>query len=174
MIAKIFSVKHSVELMWMINYLNDIYKVNVASKDKKRSAYFDNFSFYMEIVFKCGTITYFLSAFSYFVNPIYMYWSEGEIVTLLPTYFPGVDEKTVNGFIILTGYHLTLIILALIASTASDFLFTMLIVNTPIMAVLIEMEVEELNTILIEKPNDSAMVKFKLRNIFMMHREMTE
>lgn len=174
LIVKIYSVKYSDSLLWIINYLDGIYKVNIASKDKMRLAYFDKFSRYTEIVFKCGTFLYFLSTISFFVNPLYKYCFEQETVTLLPTYFPGIDETTVNGFIILTCYHLLILVLAFIASTASDFLFTMLILNTPIMAVLIASEVKQLNGILDEKPVDMAMAKFRLRNILLMHREMTE
>lgn len=174
MMTKIYSVKYSVDLMWMINYLNDVYKVNMSSKDKQRLAHFDSYSHYTEMVFKCGTFLYFLSVLSYFLNPIYMYWFEQEIVPLLPTYFPGIDEHSLNGFIILSCYHLTLLVLAFIATSASDFLFTMLIVNTPIMAILIGLEVEQLNEQLKQRSTHMTMVKSKLRNILLMHRELTE
>lgn len=172
--AKIYSVKYHVDLMWMINFLNNIYKVNISSKDNKRLAHFDSYSRYTELVFKCGTFLYSLSILSYFVNPIYMYYFERKIVTLLPTYFPAIDEHSINGFIFLTCYHLTLIVVAFIASSASDFLFTMLIVNTPIMAILIGLEVEQLNEQLKVRPAEMTMVKYKLRNILLMHRELTE
>lgn len=158
----------------MINYLNDVYKVNMSSKDKKRLSHFDNYSHYTELVFQCGTFLYSLSILSYFVNPIHMYWLEQKIVTLLPTYFPGIDEHSLKGFIILSCYHLTLIILAFIASSASDFLFTMLIVNTPVMAILIGLEVEQLNDQLKVRSTEMTMLKSKLRNILLMHRELTE
>lgn len=171
---KIYSVKYHADLLGLINYLDGVYKVNTSSKDKKRLAYFTSYSNYTEIVFKCGTFMYFLSVLSYFLNPMYMYLFHGEIVTLLPTYSPGIDEKTVNGFIVLTCYHIIVLVLAFIASTASDFLFTMLIINTPILAILFGLEVEKLNEILVDTPNDSAMIKFKLRNILLMHRGLFE
>lgn len=174
MIAKIFSVKHSEDLVGSINYLNDIYRVNMASKDKGRLRYFDSYARYTEIVFKCGTFLYLLSTLSYFLNPLYIYWYKQELVTLLPTYVPGIDENSVKGYVILTFYHILLMGLAFIASVAIDFLYTMIIVNTPILAILIEFQVKQLNEFLVETPNDLSMIKFKLRNILLMHREMTE
>lgn len=73
-VTKFYSVKYSVDLMWMINYLIDVYKVYMSSKDKQLLAHFDSHSRYTEMVFKCGTFLYFLSVLSYFVNPMYMYW----------------------------------------------------------------------------------------------------
>lgn len=174
MIVKIFSVKHHVDLMWMINYLDGIYKANVKTEDKRRAAYFQKFSYYTEIVFKGGNFLYFLSVLSYFVNPLFQYIFENEVVTLLPTYLPGIDENTFDGYVILSCYHLVLMIVGFIAASASDFLFTMLIINTPILALLIGLEVEQLNEELDADKPDAVAIKNKLRNILLMHREMTE
>lgn len=158
--------------MWMINHLCGIYKVNVKTKDPNRRAVFDRFAFYTEMVFKCGCLLYFLSMLSYLVYPFYMYLFEREIVTMLPIYLPGIDEATVTGFAATTCYHLTIMILACIAASAVDFLVTMLVINIPIMAMLIEMEVEKLNGAV--TCGKELLVKSKMRNILLMHREMTE
>lgn len=172
--VKVYSVKYSDNITWMINYLYEIYKTNAATNCGRRASLFNRFAFYTEIVFMCGILLYFLSMVSYFLYPIYMYLFDGEIVTLIPTYFPGINEKSYSGFIILSCYQILLIFLAFIAASACDFLFTMLIVNVPVMAILIEMEVEQLNDILTSQKVDEPLAKSKFRNILLMHREMTE
>lgn len=167
-----YSVKYNVQITWMIYYLHDIYKVNATTKNRRRAAIFDRFAYYTEVIFMCGIILYFLSALFYFLYPIYMYLIERKVVELIPTYFPGIDENTTSGFIMLSCYHGILMVAASIGISCSDLLFTMLIANTPIMANLIEMEVEQLNDYLEVKQSD--MIKLKLRNILLMHREMTE
>lgn len=167
-------MKYSDNITWMINYLYDIYKVNAATKDRRRASLFNRFAFYTEIIFKCGSLLYFLSAVTYLVYPFYVYFFEGEIITLVPLYAPAIDEKTLSGFIILTCYHLILMVFTLIGATACDFLFSMLIANTPVLAILIEMEVQQLNDMLTSQKVDVPLMKFKLRNILLMHREMTE
>lgn len=160
--------------MWTINHFHDIYKVNVKTKDPKRRNVFGQFGFYTEIVFKCGTFLYFLSILGYFVYPIYMYLFKNEIVSLMPIYIPGINEDTIAGFVSITCYHIILLLVAFVAASAVDFMFTMLIVNTPLMSDLIKMEVEQLNDALTSEKVDKLLVKFKLRNILLMHREMTE
>lgn len=173
-VVKIHAVKYSDQITWMINYLHNIYKVNAKSKDQRKSAMFDRFSYYTEIVFKCGCFLYLLSVISYFLYPMYMYLFEGKIVTLLPIYLPGINEHSASGFIIISSYHVLLLAVAFVAASGCDFLFMMLIANTPIMAILIEMEVEKLNEILTAQKFDAPLMKTKLRNILLMHREMTE
>lgn len=103
-----------------------------------------------------------------------MYLFMGEIVPFAPIYYPGINEKTVGGFIVLAGYQTLVISMAFVAASACDFLLTLLIINVPIMAELIEMEIQTLNDILSTEKIDVPMVKFKLRNILLMHRETTE
>lgn len=172
--VKVYSVKYSANITWMINCLYDIYKANAATETGKRASLFNRFAFYTEIVFKCGTLLYFLSLLTYFIYPFYMYLYEGEIIALVPTYLPGVDEKSVSGFMILSCYHITIMILAFIGASGCDFMFAMLIANTPVMAILIEMEVQQLNDILTSQKVDVLLMKCKFRNILLMHREMTE
>lgn len=158
----------------MINYVHDIYKTNAATKCRQRAELFNRFAFYTEIIFKIGFVLYFLSILSYFVYPFYMYLFKREVVALIPTYAPGINEKSFVGFATLTCYHLLLMVLAVIAVAACDLLFTMLIANVPVMANLIAMEVRELNEILTRERVDELSVKYKLRNLFLMHREMTQ
>lgn len=173
-VVKIYSVKYSDRITWMINYLYDIYKVNATTKNQRRAAVFDRFAYYTEVVFKSGVVLYFASTIGYLFYPFCMYFLKGEIVTLIPTYFPGIDENTTNGYIILSCYHILLLFLSFVGISCSDLLFTMLIANTPIMSNMIELEVEQLNDILTSPKMDTLLMKSTFRNLLLMHREMTE
>lgn len=174
MVVKISSMRYSTELLWMIDYLNDIYKVNITVKDRRRLEILERFSFSMELVYKLGVCLYIVAGIAFLLNPIYMYWFRGEIVTLGPTFVPGIDEKTPKGYIAVTCFHLILIVFTVIASAATDFLFTLFVVNTPLLATLFRDEVNHLNLLLKDNAADSILVKFKLRNILLMHREIKQ
>lgn len=120
-----------------------------------------------------GVGLYSLSALSNFIYPLYMYAFEHEVVTIMPTFVPFIDENTRNGYIVLSAFHVASLILGIIACCATDLLFTMITINTPVMASLIEDEVNQLNeTVEGEKPQP-MLAKVKLRNILLMNRERT-
>lgn len=135
---------------------------------------FNRFALLTEIILKFGAFLYFSSGIAVFFYPLYMYIFHGELVTLNPTYLPGIDEKTVKGYIMIMIYQTILETVAVIGATASDCLFTMLIANTPVLSLLIEMEVEQLNEALTSDKVDKLLVKTRFRNMLLMHREMTE
>lgn len=168
-----YSVRYEVQLRWMVNYLLKVYKANIDTKPANRRELFDTFSTYTELSFKIGLFLYFLSILSYFVYPIYMYVFESKIVTIIPSYIPGVNENTYGGYAVLSIYHIVLLVLALFGTTASDFLYVMLIINTPVLAVLLSYEVTELNHILTQKKIDENDMKHRVQNIILMHREIT-
>lgn len=174
MAIKMYSVKHSDNITWMINFLHGIYKVNAATNCPRKASLLNRFALYTEIVFYGSVLLYILSGIGYLLYPIYMYVVEGEIVVMIPTYMPGINEETPSGFIVLTCLHLILLIASVIGAAACDIMFTMLIANTPIMANLIKVEVEQLNDALTSEKVDKLLVKFRFRNMLFMHREMTE
>lgn len=148
--------------------MHEIYKLNAKTNDS------DRFAFYTECIFKCGFALNLSSILSYFVYPLYMYFFQGSIITLLPTYIPGIDENTITGYVIISFYHIMLLSVALVAASACDFLFTMIITNTPVMAELIAMEVQKLNELLTSEKVDVPLAKATFKNILLMHRETAE
>lgn len=152
----------------MIYYLHDIYEINAATKNRKRAEMFDRFYYYTEDW--NGSI--------FFID-IFLLFSDLHVLDRRVTPRNHTDVFTwhqwehnwrIHYFVMLSYF---LLVLSFIGISCSDLLFTKLIANSPIMANLIEMKVEELNVCLEEKLDDS-MIKFKLRNILLMHREMTE
>lgn len=168
-----YSARYADEILWLVNYLLEIYKKNIKTVEQSRLDLFAKRSKFTDLALKFGVCVYCSSALNYFAYPLYMYVYENKIVTILPALIPGVDEQTLNGFFITLVYHIVLILLGLLGSLASDFMFTMLTINAPIMSHLFEYEVELLNDVLSGKKSELKNAKHVLRNILLMNRERT-
>lgn len=155
----------------MVDFILAIYKRNIPSKNPKRIELFHFYSLLGEYTFKGGLFCYILAMLGYFVYPAYMYFFEGEIVTLVPIYVPTVDHQTYKGYIITTSFHALLIILCFFGTTGNDFYFAMIIINAPMMAALVEDEVNILNAGLTKKSLKRAEAFQRQRNILQMHSE---
>lgn len=62
-------------------------------------------------------------------------------------------------------------ILAVIGSACTDFMFIMIIVNTPVLSNILTDEVQEINGFLRKEEVDVMAATGKFRNILLMHRE---
>lgn len=98
---------------------------------------------------------------------------EGKIESVLQLYIPTIDPYTHRGYIIHLGFHLILLILAFLGLSCADFLFTMIIINSPIVACLMLDDVDALNKKLSDKHSNKFEHKQRLRNILQMAREYT-
>lgn len=173
LIIKICAVYYDEKLRWMVNFILDIYKQNIPSKNPKRIEIFQFYSMATEYTFKIGIFLYAISVLGYFVNPVFGFYFEGKIEMMLPLYIPQVDSSTYRGYIIHFGFHLALLIFAFLGSTCADFLFTMIIMNSPIVAGLISDEVDALNTNLSDMHSNKFEHRQRFRNILQMAREYT-
>lgn len=157
----------------MVNFFLDIYKQNIPSKNQKRIEILHFYSMVTEYTFKIGTCLYASAVLGYFANPVYAYYYEGKIETVLPIYIPTVDPYSYRGYVIHFGFHLVLLICAFLGTTCADALFTLMIINTPIAAALITDDVDALNATLSNKHSKEFEHKQRLRNILQMAREYT-
>lgn len=158
-------------MLWMVDFILDIYKRNIPSLSPKRIKLFHFYSLLGEYTFKVGFGCYILAMMGYFVYPAYMYFFEGEIVTIVPLYIPTVDHETYKGYLIVSSFHCLLIVLCFFGTTGNDFLFAMIIINSPMMGALIEDEVNTLNAGLTQKTLNRAESFQRQRNILQMHSE---
>lgn len=173
MLIKIYSVRYSKQIAGMVDFITNVYKQNEPSIRWKRYLIFENFAKYTEIIFKLGLTLYSLSPLLYFFYPFFMYVTEHRIVTLLPLSFPFVDEHTKMGYAILAAFHLLLMIFGLLATSASDFIFIMIITNVPVLTKAFADSLNDLNHELLTNQN-SLMVRYKFRNIILLHKEIHE
>lgn len=89
-------------------------------------------------------------------------------------YLPGVDETTTAGYVAHVIFHILGLTSGFLASCGSDFLITMQIINVPLMANIMRENILELNEIIRDEKHDHFHAKMKLRNILLIHKEITE
>lgn len=164
--------RHSKSFYWMAHYILDIYKCNAKTENMKIHKILNQTATLMEIILKtCGTL-YLLAVLLFLLYPIYVYCSEGSLVMILPYTIPAVDPKSLNGYIITTAFQCIAFGLAYFGITSSDGFFCMTVFNIPIMKNIIAIEVNQLNDLLTDDKPQVHAVKFKLKNIVLMSREM--
>lgn len=169
-----YSVRYKDEILGMINKIIYVYKQNSNEKAYKRFRMCQQFMFYTEWIFKVGMGLYSLSLVSYYSYPLYVYVMKNEVTVIVDLYLPGVDEKSKAGYVTLLIFHIILTLTAFIGSCCSDFLFTMIIINVPLMANIFNANVNEINEILSDEKYDRFYAKMKFRNIILIHKEITE
>lgn len=173
-LIKLYSIRYRVAIIGMIDKIINIYTQNSNIKAFKRYQLCERFTFYTEYIFKIGMSLYSLSVTTYYLYPAYTYITERKLIPIIDLYFPGIDENTPTGYVTYLIFHTTLSVLALIASSCSDFLFTMIIINVPFMATILSENIDELNEILRDEDHDRHFAKMKLRNIILIHKEFNE
>lgn len=166
-----YSVKYGRIIVGMMDKLIEIFAANAKSNSRSRSILINKYALITEIVLIVGCTVYAFAGAFYFLNPIYSYYWRNEIVPLIPIYFPFINENTTGGFILLTSMHVVYVTMAVIASACTDFMFTMIIVNMPVMSNIFSDNIRELNASLREELVDQVFTKAKFKNILLLHRE---
>lgn len=174
LVAKMTSVMYGKVLVTAMDQITFIYAANAKTTDRKRLMLLSNFSLITEIVLKAGSALYCCAGLFYILNPFYSYYFKNELIPLIPLYIPFIDEETKTGFITLCGIHFGFMILTVMATACTDFMFVMIIVNIPVLSTIFCDNVRELNDILKNKNVDVPAAKGKLRNILLMHRDIWE
>lgn len=151
-----------------------IFSVNSKNASRDRMMLMRKYAFITELVLKGGFLTYTLAAAFYPIYPIYAYYWNNELIPMIPLFFPFIDEDTKSGFITITSIHFIFVILALISSACTDFMFAMIIVNIPVLSNIFFDNVRELNEILRKEKVDMVLAKAKFKNILLLHREYCE
>lgn len=144
------------------------------TKSNVRQRLFQKFATYNFYVVFIGIILYALSAIAYLVYPFIMYYLERKFVPLLTIFVPGVDEKTIDGYITLSCIHIIILLVASLGLAGVDLFYAILLVNIPVMSNLVKIECTDLNALLKEKPKLDYLWKQKFKNILLMHLEETK
>lgn len=160
--------------MSIIVFINNLYTTNKDNRIGERGRLFARYMFYTDSLFKYGSILYGLCFINYYVSTAYMFIFEHQITTIIPNFIPGIDHTTLKGYLIHLVYHTFILVLACLGLFVTDILFVILVANAPIMADLIRLEVDELNNLLTKTQQNQIEIKFRLRNLIMMHKEMTK
>lgn len=152
-----------------VKFVHNIYQQNKDESDNKKSLYLIISRVYIAI--RVLFFTFSLAAIVCILNPIIMYVISGDVTTMLPIFLPGINEKTLNGMIILGIFHLMGIYVACIGSSASDIGHMSLILNAFAMSEMICNEFKRLDVMVKKKDEYSARhVRNTVRNIVRMHQ----
>lgn len=142
----------------LMNKVVEVYAANRKGVAVKRLKMIQQFTLITELVLQVGTAMYFHVGGLYFVYPNYAYYGRRKRVSIMPCFHPFIDE--------------TFLCAAAVGTVAIDFMFLIIIINVPAFSSIFSENVEELNTILwIEKVGELS-EKAKLRNLFLMYREI--
>lgn len=164
---------HVHELQYSIQFLQHLYKEHITTKSSARKEYFKRFSVFIEILFKSLVVLYFSSIFLFDLYPLYVYFTQNELIPTMPLFIPGLDEKTVIGFICLICVQLNASTLAVIGFIACDYFYAVIISSTLIFAQLISYNLEQINIDLQEK-DAKFIVSSRFRNVLQMHQDLFE
>lgn len=153
-----------------INFVHNIYQKNTDESDNKLTLNFIITRMYMAV--KILVITYTFAAIAFFLNPLIHYVVFGEITLMLPAQLPGVNDKTVNGLIILTCFHLIAVNYAFFGSIGTDLGYISILLNAFAITELIGNEFKRLDKMILKRNLYSVKhIKNTVRNIIIMHQD---
>lgn len=160
----------------MITYINKL--INIYTENAKnathRSPILEKCVTISRLILKCGIVIYTLAGGFYLLNPIYLYCTRREIVPMLPLYMPFIDATTKNGFILLSVLHLGFVFVAVVASAGSDLLYALVVINFLVPVNIFHDNIKGLNTLLSKPKMNVKLIKAKLLNVILIHREICE
>lgn len=168
---KLYHIRYVDDLQWILRFVQNLYKIHVKTESAERIQYFDKFAMCTEYLFIVMTTLYLLSVFTFFPYPVYMYFFEHTVVTIIPVYLPYIDHTQFMGYCMLSAFHIILFIFATLGILACDFFMAIVIVSTLIFAKLTSLDLEQIDLDLQQKSN-GLIVKGRLRNVLLMHQEM--
>lgn len=170
---KLYNIHYVDDIQWVIYFIQDIYRAHITTTSPERREYFRKFAMITDYMFKIILFMYLSTVSTCFMYPFLVYFTQNEVVPIMPLFIPGINENTTFGFIILTIYHIFMILLASFGVVATDFFLALIIISSLIFAKIISLELQQIHIDLEEK--DSRLkVKSRFRNILRMHKEMCE
>lgn len=168
---KVYHVRYLDDILWLIQFIESMYKRNITTKLPERIDLFRMFSFITKYLFIGLMIIYIISMGTFLTLSIYMYYVENKIVALVPVYFPGINESTFIGYIELLIFHGIVVFLALVGIYAVDFFMVIIAIHSHIFSKLISFEFKQINIDLEEKEPE-IMIWGRIRNVLQMHQEL--
>lgn len=111
----------------------------------------------------------------------FLVWTIGEYLILgsdLPSFsqLPGINSSKTPGFLIMALFHVILTTMSSLGMGAVDGTVAVFTFNIRAFSGLFKQQIERLNAKLEQRDvnNSSQFIRYKFRNIIMMHREMTQ
>lgn len=173
-LGKLYHIRYANDLVWMITTVQNLYKVHTHTESHSRAKFMQQCAFITEIVFKLMTSTYILAVFAFFMLPIFVYVVTGELIPIAPIYMPGIDENTVNGYVLLVVMHTSFFFIAVLGFIATEFFLAIVIMSTMIFGKLIAADMKLINDDVEQAQPNILHARLRLKNVLLMHQEMCE
>lgn len=161
----------------MIEFIDHLFKLHLKTKSENRRQLFEKFAIYNYYIIVGGLALYSASLFLFVPYPLYLFIFKGGRDPIVSLFIPGVDEKTMDGYLISICFQLICALFATFGLVCVDSFYAVLLINVPIQSRLIEIECLELNKLLKEddikkKHKKSPQIwKQRFHNILQMHLE---
>lgn len=174
--VKMYKAINYRDMLYAAFFVQNIFKTHITTKSVVRFEYLLKMARFFKILFKMLLCIYIVSAFTFMIYPIYVYITESQLIPMLPIFVPGIDEKTVGGYIFLLLFQLMLVILCIAGMLAADYIFAIFVISPLIMAKFISLDMDQINIELEENGAASTMpaninARARFRNVLKMHQE---
>lgn len=170
---KLNNLRNVDEMQWLMYFLEKLYKIHSKSKSSDRIECFGQFARFTEILFKSLAFVYASSRLTFLLEPIVAYFTQHELVPIVPLFIPAIDETTVIGYIFVSIYQIYMLSLSVTGLLVCDYFYAVIIISPLIFAKLIAIDFEQIHCDLNEK-NATITVRARFRNVLQMHLEIDE
>jgi hypothetical protein len=129
-----------------------------------------------KLVAKLLVFLYISAGFFFYVTPLATYYLKGELVPFLEIYVPGLDYKTIWGYIITNILQFIGILYAVFGNFIFDLMFFVFYYHIVTLNELMKITMEEIGEYLVENdlkiPENAEKVKDMMKEIYGQHRDM--
>lgn len=168
------AIRYAEDMQKMMRTLQNLYKVQMGLDSIERTEYFRKFSFFTEILFIAMVVGYYACGLCFLSYPIIMFLANGELFPVFPMFLPFVNENTNIGYTILTIYHIIFVIMPMAGLAGVEFFIAVFMISSLLFAKLITLDAQQINIELSAEKSEKMKIKYRLRNILLMHKEMSE
>nr|XP_029727657.1 putative odorant receptor 83c [Aedes albopictus] len=123
-------------------------------------------------IFRFFLLVYAAGGLAYFIIPVYMLVVHQKVTLILHLELPFVDPNELTGYVITTIYQAVMIILAIAGILAADMAIMILVLHIFGIVDIFSNKLEALDRILENPIVDPELVKSKVTEICVMHREI--
>lgn len=146
-----------------------VYRANTnASPNKKRLQTSVNLTVF---IFKNGMVLLSTTSILTCIRPCISYYLTGELDTILPTNFPGIDEKQIIGYTCLAVFHVYIMLVFVMGTAGADLGLMTLVIQSYTMSHIFQNAVNEFNALVGEKTRNknNEEIGASLKNVILMH-----
>lgn len=164
-------LRNPMRTMKNIAFLEGIYVQN--ETNMKNIKFLNNTMQIVKFVITLMEIIYGLTIIVYLINPIWKYYSNGEMELILYVHLPGTNPNDILGYSLNMLYHLMMLMFGEVGTCASDFYCFCLVVHLRPLQHIFRAHILDLNEMLLSSPKShKVLIRKQFRNIILMHKEI--